>query len=236
MKSIALASVRGAPGVTTTSLLLASRLGGSVLVEADLSGGVLAVRYGLGREPGLTSLAAAKPTEDRGWLEHAQDAGGVPVLVGPDSPDAAEALWRTAGERIVTVLDRSAGWAVIDAGRAWRRTPIVDAADVVAVLARPVAEQVVALSHAVATFRSSARGRVSVILVGTGPYRSEEVGEALDCTVLAHLPEDPATAEHLVDGRISRARLARSRLARAVTGLGDRLEPLLGEREEVSAR
>src|SRR3546814_13554520 len=62
-----------------------------LLVEADLSGGVLAVRYGLGREPGLTSLAAANPTEEGGWLDHAQDAGGVPVLVGPDSPEAAEA-------------------------------------------------------------------------------------------------------------------------------------------------
>src|SRR3546814_9009974 len=100
-----------------------------LLVEADLSGGVLAVRYGLGREPGLTSLAAANPTEEGGWLDHAQDAGGVPVLVGPDSPEAAEALWRTAGERIVTVLDRSEGWAVIDAGRVWRRPPIVDAAE-----------------------------------------------------------------------------------------------------------
>src|SRR3546814_11529374 len=76
MKTIALASVRGAPGVTTSALLLASRLGGSALVEADLSGGVLAVRYGLGREPGLTSLAPANPTEAGGWLEHAQDAGG----------------------------------------------------------------------------------------------------------------------------------------------------------------
>lgn len=236
MNTIALASVRGAPGVTTTALLLASRLGGSALVEADLSGGVLAVRYGLGREPGLTSLAAANPTEDGGWLDHAQDAGGVPVLVGPDSPDAAAALWRTAGERIATVLARSSGCAVIDAGRVWRRTPILDAADVVAVLVRPVAEHVVALSHAVAALRRSTRGQVSVILVGTGPYRSEDVSDALDCTVLAHLPEDPATADHLVDGRISRTRLARSRLARGVAALGDRLEPQLGERQAVPAR
>ena len=48
MTTVALTSVRGAPGVTTTSLLLASVLKGSVLVEADLTGGVVAVRP---REP-----------------------------------------------------------------------------------------------------------------------------------------------------------------------------------------
>ena len=63
MKVVALASVRGAPGVTTTSLLLASTFEDAPVVEADLDGGVLAVRYGLGREPGLTTLAAAGPEE-----------------------------------------------------------------------------------------------------------------------------------------------------------------------------
>ena len=81
MTTVALTSVRGAPGVTTTSLLLASVLEGAVLVEADLTGGVVAVRYQLGREPGLTTLAAANPHDTEGWREHAQDAGGVPVLV-----------------------------------------------------------------------------------------------------------------------------------------------------------
>ena len=77
MKTVALCSARGAPGVTTTSLLLAARMEGAALVEADLAGGVLAVRYGLGREPGLVTLAASNPAQSGGWLDHAQDAGGV---------------------------------------------------------------------------------------------------------------------------------------------------------------
>lgn len=85
MTTIALTSIRGAPGVTTTSLLLASVLGGAPVVEVDLSGGVIAVRYELGREPGLTTLAAANPRDPGGWRDHAQDAGGIPVLVGPDA-------------------------------------------------------------------------------------------------------------------------------------------------------
>ena len=79
MRAVALCSARGAPGVTTTALLVASHLD-AVMVEADLSGGVVAIRYGLGREPGLVTLAAANPHEPGGWLDHAQNAGGIPVL------------------------------------------------------------------------------------------------------------------------------------------------------------
>ena len=117
MTTVALTSVRGAPGVTTTSLLLASVLEGAVLVEADLTGGVVAVRYQLGREPGLTTLAAANPHDTEGWREHAQDAGGVPVLVGPDAPDAAESLWRSAGDRLALIVGRVDPWVMVDAGR-----------------------------------------------------------------------------------------------------------------------
>ena len=67
MKVISLASVRGAPGVTTTAVLLASTFTDGLVVEADLDGGVLAVRYGLGREPGLTTFAAGGPDVDEGW-------------------------------------------------------------------------------------------------------------------------------------------------------------------------
>ena len=133
MRSVALCSARGAPGVTTTALLVASHLD-SVMVEADLSGGVVAVRYGLGREPGLVTLAAANPHEPGGWLDHAQNAGGIPVLVGPDAAETAESLWRTAGERIMGVLGRSNGTVVIDVGRIWRRPRILDAAEVALVL------------------------------------------------------------------------------------------------------
>src|SRR3546814_17824018 len=100
MKILKLASVRGGPGVTTNSLLRACAFGDAVVVEAERDGGVLAARYGLGREPGLTTFAVSRPQDREGWRAHAQDAGGVPVLVGPDAPGASESLWRTAGERL----------------------------------------------------------------------------------------------------------------------------------------
>jgi MinD-like ATPase involved in chromosome partitioning or flagellar assembly len=224
VRTVALCSARGAPGVTTTALLLAARLDGAVLVEADLTGGVMAIRYGLGREPGLVTLAASNPTQPGGWLDHAQDAGGVAALVGPDSGEAAEALWRSAGERIAAVLARSDAWAVIDAGGAWRRAAIVDSADLVVLVLRPIAEQVVSTAHALGTLRRSARGEMAALVVGSGPYRSDDVADALGCQVLAQLPDDPATAEHLRDGGASSRAVGRSRLARSVVTLGNLIE------------
>jgi MinD-like ATPase involved in chromosome partitioning or flagellar assembly len=231
MTVVAVASVRGAPGVTTTALLLASCLDGALLVEADLSGGVLAVRYGLGREPGLTTLAAASTREPARLLDHAQDAGGVPVLVGPDAAEASEALWRTAGEALVTTIQDAARWAVIDAGRLQRLTSIVQRAALVLLVVRPVAEQLVGATHAVASLRRSIDGNVAVVLVGEGPYRASDVEPTLGCRLVAHLPTDPVTAEHLRDGGGTLARIARSRLGRAVTALAERVENVAADLE-----
>lgn len=235
MRIVTLASVRGAPGVTTTALLLASMFADAAVVEADVDGGVLAVRYNLGREPGLTTLAAAG-TEDRdGWRAHAQDAGGVPVLVGPDAPAASASLWRTAGERITHKLIAADGTAVIDAGRLRSPVPIVTASDLLVMLVSPVAEQLVALTHVLPTVRDAVRGQVSVVLVGEGPYRRSEVERSLDVPVIAELPDDRDAADVLCHGGGSRSRLARSRLVRAVTELGAEVSVSLTGQMELTA-
>ena len=231
MKIVSLASVRGAPGVTTTALLLASTFTDGVVVEADLDGGVLAVRYGLGREPGLTTFAAAA---QEGWRAHAQDAGGVPVLVGPDAPGASASLWRTAGERITQKLGAADGIAVVDAGRLRSPVPIVSASDLVAVLVCPIAEQLIGLSHLLPTLRQAIRGQVTAVLVGDGPYNAAEVERSLAVTVVGELPDDRDAAEALRNGG-SRARLTRSRLARSVTALGAQMSGTLVEPMETAA-
>jgi hypothetical protein len=222
MKIVGLASVRGAPGVTTTSLLLASTFTDAVVVEADLDGGVLAVRYGLGREPGLTTFAASRQEGRDGWRAHAQDAGGVPVLVGPDAPGPSASLWRAAGERITQELVAADGVAVVDVGRLRSPVPLVSASDLLAVLVCPVAEQLVALSHLLPTLRQAIKGQVAAVLVGDGPYDAADVERSLAITVVGDLPDDRDAAEALRNGG-SRARLARSRLARSVAALGTQI-------------
>lgn len=235
MRIVTLASVRGSPGVTTTSMLLASTMEGAVVVEADLDGGVIAVRYGLGREPGLTTMAAAGSADPGGWGVHAQTAGGVPVLVGPDAPGACASLWRTAGERITHALAAADGVAVVDAGRLRSPVPVVAASDLVALLVRPVAEHLVGLSHLLPTVRQTVRGQVVVALVGAGPYRVEEVERSLGVRVLGALPEDRAAAEALLTGGGSWRGLSRSRLVRATTTLGAALTAALTGYQEVAA-
>ena len=221
MKVVTLASVRGAPGVTTASLLLASTFADGLVVEADLDGGVLAIRYGLGREPGLTTFAAAGPGDGSGWTAHAQDASRVPMLVGPNAPSASAALWRTAGDRITHELVASDGVAVVDAGRLRSPSPIVAASDVLAILVHPVAEQLVALTHLLSVLPHVVRGQASVLLVGHGPYRSADVERSIGVRVVGELPDDPDAAEALRTGGASRARLSRSRHVRAVAALGE---------------
>lgn len=222
MKLVTLASVRGAPGVSATSLLLASTFDDAPVVEADLDGGVLAIRYGLGREPGLTTLAAAGPDGDE-WRAHAQEAGGVPVLVGPDAPSASAALWRTAGDRITQKLVASDGLAVVDAGRLRSPSPIVAASDLLAILVHPIAEQLVALTHLLPRLPPSLDGRIGVLFVGDGPYRSADVERSIGLAVLGELPDDRDAAEALRNGGGSRTRLSRSRLARSVAALGSHI-------------
>lgn len=224
MRIVSLASVRGAPGVTTTTLLLASALPDGLVVEADLDGGVLAIRYGLGREPGLTTFAAGGSDDDGGWRAHAQDAGGVPVLVGPDAPGASASLWRTAGERVTHKLVAADGVAVVDAGRLRAPVPIVAASDLLAVLVNPVADQLVAVTHLVPSLCQAVRGRVGIVLVGDGPYRAVDVESSVGVSVLGELPHDPDAAEALRVGG-TRSRLARSRLARAVGALAVEVVP-----------
>lgn len=228
MKIIGLASVRGAPGVTTSSLLLASAFPGSPVVEADLDGGVLAVRYGLGREPGLTTFAASGTGDGGGWRPHAQDAGGIPVLVGPDAPGAAAALWRTAGERITHQLLAADGVAIVDAGRLRSPVPIVAAADLMVLVVNPVGEQLVALTHLLPTLAQAVRGRLGVLVVGDGPYRVADVEGGVGVPVLGVLPDDRGAAEALRDGG-SRSRLSRSRLVRAASSLGSEVAASLLE-------
>lgn len=234
MTTVALTSVHGAPGVTTTALLLASRLAGSVLVEADLAGGVLAVRYQLGREPGLTTLAAARPQDGSVLFDHAQDAGGVPVLVGPDVPESAQSLWRAAGARLAAMLSGVDGFVVVDIGRISAASPMVGEADLVVVMIRPIAEQIVGLTYALNSLRQHTSGAVGIVVVGDGPYRINDIEAAVGSRVLAQLPTDTTTAEHLLHGAASQVRIARSPLGRAVAGLGDDIETLVGPPELVS--
>ncbi len=233
MSLVGFASVRGAPGVTTTSLLVTGALpGAAVLVEADLAGGVLAVRYGLGREPGLTTLAASTPQAPSDWRSHAQDAGGVSVLLGPDSPANTRSLWRRVGDQLTRSLEGCDATVVADLGRLTDTTPLLDDLTLLVVLVRPIAEHLVTLSHHLSVLAARTPRLPGVVLVGDGDYGPADVAGPLGVDVLATLPRDHRTAEVFSRGG-SATGLGRSRLVRAASGLANTLEGTVTQAHEM---
>lgn len=212
---IVVGSVRSG-GATTLALALAAHLD-AVVIEADPDGGVLALRYGLGREPGLASLAVARPPVE--MADHAQRLpGGLAVLVAPESPERTTQLLTMAGDRLASILAGDGTRpVVVDAGRLGPTSPalcLARAAAAVLVVARPTAEHLLAAAERVATLGPTAR----LVLVGSGPYRAHDVAAQLDCPALGTIADDARAARALAGGG-GRSALARSALARSVATL-----------------
>lgn len=220
-------SARGAPGVTTTALAVAACVAGAVVVEADVDGGVLAVRYGLGRDPGVATLAGVRAELSSELVRsHAQPLpGGLPVLVGPESPARADLLWQGAGSRLAVGLASLADTTVVvDAGRLGPRSAgrlLAPAASVVAVVCRPDRSELIPAAHRVRELGDVAP-TVGLVLVGERPHAPEEVERQLGCRVLGVVADDRRSAEGLGQGMSARA-LARSPLARSARSLAEAL-------------
>lgn len=194
-----MASLRGAPGVTTAALMTAAALRGSVLAEADLSGGVLAVRYRIGREPGLATFVAHPGW---GWRAHAQPVGNVAVMVGPDAPQATRTLWADGGLKVSRALVGIDATVVVDAGRLDRHSGLLTVTDVLVIVIRPVTEHLIALTHQLPILnRSACVGRIGVVLSGDGPYEPGDLSDDLDVDFFAPLPIDISTASALESGQ-----------------------------------
>ena len=90
--NIVFCSLRGSPGVTTLATICAAQwLDPCVLLEADLSGGVLGQRYGLSAgTPNLVSFAATarhEMTEEAIWSSCRQLPDGVAAVIAPERPE-----------------------------------------------------------------------------------------------------------------------------------------------------
>ncbi len=226
---IALASVKGSPGVTTFALALTAqwpREMRPVLVECDPSGGDIAARFVLPLSPGLISLAAAsRRTNDADLIwQHAQSLpGDLTVVPGPLTPDQARNALQTLGggtasPTFIGVAARRPDLLLIaDCGRLDGDTAaksVLAAADRLLLLVRPTREE---LAHLAARLDEINRltPRVELILAGDG-YSRAEVAAELGVLVLTTVPHDPATAA-LLAGRPRFAIVPRRRLARAAT-------------------
>ncbi|WP_431953443.1 hypothetical protein [Actinacidiphila sp. bgisy167] len=238
-KLVAVASVKGSPGVTTLALAVAANWPAAdpvrpLVVEADPAGGDVAARFGLPEAPGLTALAAAVR---RNAAPHVVQEcvqmlpGGVRVVAGPAGAQQAAAavgLFADGGgfEALRGGPDET-GTGLLDIGRLQAPVmPLVQAADVLLVVTRGGVD---ALAHVAAQAGDlhGAAARVELVVVGPTPYASSEIGAALGIERVHAVPWDPRTAD-VLSGRAGTGPRRRrpSPLARAASHLGWHLAAL----------
>ncbi|MDW3220928.1 MAG: hypothetical protein R8F63_20180 [Acidimicrobiales bacterium] len=234
MSLICLASAKGSPGVTTTALGLAAALPvdaahRKLLLEADAAGGALAIRYQLGRLPGLVTLAAAGRhglnREDL-WSHTQGIPGGLPVVVAPERADRTMSILDTSGARLGHWLAELPDvTTVADAGRlAPQPGGLVATADLVLLVARPTAEQVhpgAALLDAL----TDAGCSVAWLLVGSSPHPAAEVERFTEHAVARVLPDDARGASALLAGNVT-GNASRRPLLREIAALARDLAPV----------
>ena len=238
---IALASVKGTGGVTSSALGLAAALGmrsDALVLEADPSGGSL-----LGWCPTLDPTAgglyeAAFERERPGLSPFVQSLGDIGVVVAQGEPyRIAAALERPRGWR--SLLDGITDHVVVDLGRLFPGTPALDVgavADRLLLVAPPEAGPLAATAewigrggqHA-ATGTRIESSRIGLLTADTGGDRRHRIdpqrlGEELGVEHVGHLPFDGATLEKVCRGAsLAHRSMRRSRLAPALSAVAERV-------------
>ncbi len=246
MSVIALASAKGSPGVTTTALALAAVWPRRVLVaECDPAGGDLACWFGLPAAPGLVTLG---PTARRGlrpadvWAHSQIVSDALEVLPGFVRPDQAAAVMQLWQELPAAFAALDAD-VLADCGRLATASPVLPllrAADVVVVLARPNTGGVAHLEPWLGTL-TRAGVNAKVALLGDRPYRAADIAAALGergaaTEVIGVVADDRDAARRLAGASGSDRMLARSLLIRSARLLADAIGTRLALAADPQAR
>lgn len=190
MPVVSLVSAKGSPGVTTVAAALATAAvsGGqwACWVELDPSGGSGWLRSRAScptSGPTLAELACdVRDAKAVNWAAVVTRAPpDVPAVLAPSSEVAASAVISAGPGRWAEAI-RPAGLVLLDAGRWASRQSTASrivGSDIVGVVCRSTVEGVEHARHWVPSLRETARCPVVVIVVGTKPYRAEEVAGAL---------------------------------------------------------
>jgi hypothetical protein len=236
--NLALASVKGAPGVSVAAYALArvaeSEGHNVVLVEADPAGGDLAARLGVGLDSSLLSLAAEARRGISAEMvgSHLQPlTDRLAVLSAPASGAQAAAALEVLATPLPPALAQIDAETVVDVGRLYPGSPalaLVNATDRAVVVLRPTLAQV-------ATFRAGLEdlaglnAELGVVLVedttsGPDSLSPDEMAEVISpwAKALGQLAWDPL-GTRLLHGTGQGGRLRRSALWRSARALADGL-------------
>lgn len=232
MTTIAIGSVKHAPGVTTAAVAMAAACGpGAVVVEADPSGGDIAARSRLTLEPGLLTLAASgrRANTALDFSPHLQRLpGGGDVVVAPVDPDQAAVAIGTTAPRLSAAHD--AQLTIIDCGRVFAASPArpaIRSADVAVIVLEPTVAGVEHLRSRLGSLDRPVLGKLVALLVGDRPYGPADVASAVGIPVVGSLAVEPRAVAALYAGSGARrsllVRSARTALD-AIAQTGSRAE------------
>ena len=246
MSLIALCSVTGSPGVTTTILAVGwvwPKVTGRrvVMLDADPAGsGVLPgqLRGAVPPAGGVLRLAARQGALDvRAVLEHCTAWDGEQsrlLMVGITTYVEARALgglWHALVDH-VQELDRAGVDVVADVGRldhVFEPTTLLEQAGSAVVVTRPTLAGVLAATaglERLRDLRGPARSTGAMLVGDHRPYSAAEVRRELGVDRLPVLAWDPRAAERLHNGEHpAHGSLVRSQLLRSATPLVDVLRP-----------
>ncbi|WP_338672601.1 hypothetical protein V1460_06135 [Streptomyces sp. SCSIO 30461] len=200
---VVVGSVAGAPGVTTTALAAAAAWpsdadGGvrPVVVEADVSGGDLMIRFGLPATPSLLDVAAAAGQPHSGSLLGAVNEIPFRTRVVAAVPgrgpcrEAVRLLAGGVGRQVLLGDSHDRGTVLLDVGRLTEDVePLLAAADRLVLVSRGGAESLTHVSAGGFATEAGA-GRVTLVVVGPCPYPAEEIVGTLGIPRLFFLPWD----------------------------------------------
>lgn len=233
---VALVSAKGSPGVTTAALALtAAGATGSLMVEADPTGGDLECWCGPLGEPGLLAVATdlAREAEPDGlWAHAVEPVSGARAIVAPTSAAAATATVLPIVDRLGPALATLDARVFMDCGRwsaAHRAAGQVGAAALVGVVCRPTLDSVEHARDLVDGLRRVNRAVAALVVGGTKPYGPDEVGAALGVAVVGVLPWDPRGVLGLVESGSAGRAWTRSALAADARAVLDGVERVAGE-------
>jgi MinD-like ATPase involved in chromosome partitioning or flagellar assembly len=226
MMLVAVASLKGAPGVSRLAMSLAALWPGeegAILVECDAVGGTLGVRYRLAASPSITSLAAStfRDAAPTAIDDHVQRLpGGLPIVPAPADPagvHAAVADLAVPDGYFEVIGGRSTRTVIADCGRLdpLSLSPVVGSADVTVLALRPTPE-VIGLAHSALERLRVLQKQVVLVTRGAG-YDADKLSRTLGVPARS-VPEAP------VGGLLGRTRQAA--YARSVMQLGRQLRQL----------
>jgi hypothetical protein len=243
---ISLSSVRGAPGVTSWALLTAAAWPQAfdverVVLEADLDGGVLGARYGLGVEPGVAGLVAAVRRHAGGtdldmtaFARHMPD--GVWVVPEPESAEQCAVVWSSAStvDGVAAVAAADDRIWIIDVGRlrgVGVGAPVIARSALTVVLCRNAQEDLVQVPARVAVLQRLGAA-VGVMVVGKTAYHRDELAQFFGTGLLWQV-EATNDLSALAGAVLSNNRRARRTLLwrsalEVAAGMADRVAALAG--------